>query len=265
MKLCFSTLGCTERSLEDILLLAKKYNIHALEVRGIDGQLDNRLIPDFGEDRQAETTALFRRYGVDPLVMGTSCRFHNAEQLEASMEEGFRSIEIAERMGFSYIRVFGDRLLPEDTEGCIRRAVEGLTALCNHAKTVDVLLEVHGDFNTVEALTPIVEDLQGHPRFGLIWDVAHSHKAYRSGWETFYNFARPYVKHVHIKDFSEEKRCLTLIGEGDAPILPIVDRLLADGYDGCFSLEWEKKWHPELPEIEQGLESFTTLLNQWRK
>ena len=265
MKLCFSTLGCTERSLEDILLLARKYNIPALEVRGIGGVLDNRLIPDFEEASRTETLSRFNQYGITPLVLGTSCRFHNAEQLNASMEEGFRSIEIAERMGFSYVRVFGDRLLPEDTEGCIRRAVEGLTALCNHAKTVDVLLEVHGDFNTVEALTPIVEGLKGHPRFGLIWDIAHSHKAYRSNWEVFYRFARPYVKHVHIKDFSEEKRCLTLIGEGDAPILPIAERLLADGYEGYFSLEWEKKWHPELPEIEQGLESFITLLNQRRK
>ena len=265
MKLCFSTLGCTERSLEDILLLAKKYNIQNLEVRGIGGVMDNRLIPEFTEENQDETAARFNQYGVKPLTLGTSCRFHNAEQLEASMEEGFRSIEIAERMGFSFIRVFGDRLLPDDKEGCIRRAVEGLTTLCNHAKTVDVLLEVHGDYNTVEALTPVINGLQGHPRFGLIWDIAHSHRAYRSDWEQFYRFIRPYVKHVHIKDFSEEKQCLTLIGEGDAPILPIVDRLLEDGFDGCFSLEWEKKWHPELPEIEQGLESFITLLNQRRK
>ena len=26
--------------------------------------------------------------------------------------------------------------------------------------------------------------------------------------------------------------------------------LLADGYDGYFALEWEKKWHPDLQEPE---------------
>ena len=47
MKLCFSTLGCTERSLEDILLLAKKYNIQNLEVRGIGGVMDKGFTDAF--------------------------------------------------------------------------------------------------------------------------------------------------------------------------------------------------------------------------
>ena len=130
---------------------------------------------------------------------------------------------------------------------------------------VDVLLEVHGDFNTVEALAPILDGMKEYSNFGLIWDIAHTHRPYGENWEIFYEFARPYIKHVHIKDYSKEENALTLIGEGEVPILPIVDRLLSDGYDGCFSLEWEKKWHPELPEIEEGLNSFTILLNQRRK
>ena len=157
------------------------------------------------------------------------------------------------------------RLLAEDAPGCTDRVIQGLTKLCEQAKTVDVLLEVHGDFNTVEALTPILNHLKEYPRFGLIWDIAHTHPTYGLNWELFYQAVRPYVKHVHIKDCSDQQKCLTLVGEGDVSILPIVDRLLQDGYDGYFSLEWEKKWHPELPEIEEGLASFTTLLNHRRK
>ena len=260
MKLCFSTLGCTDRSLEDILLLAKKYNIPHLEVRGVGGVMDNRRIPDFSEARQADTKVLLQQYGVTPLVMGTSCSFHTADKMDAAIEEGLRSIEIAERMGFSFIRVFGDRLLPDDTHGCIRRAMDGLTTLCKHAKTVTVLLEVHGDFNTVEALTPVLNAMQGYSNFGLIWDIAHTHRPYGQDWEVFYEFARPYIKHVHIKDYSKDENRLTLIGKGDVPILPIVDRLLSDGYDGSFSLEWEKKWHPELPCIEDALDSLFEIL-----
>ena len=40
------------------------------------------------------------------------------------------------------------------------------------------------------------------------------------------------------------------IGAGDVPIHDIVDTLVKDGYDGYFSIEWEKKWHPELPDCE---------------
>ena len=27
-------------------------------------------------------------------------------------------------------------------------------------------------------------------------------------------------------------------------------KLIEDGFDGYFSLEWEKKWHPELPDCD---------------
>jgi hypothetical protein len=39
-----------------------------------------------------------------------------------------------------------------------------------------------------------------------------------------------------------------------------VDRLLADGYDGYFSLEWEKKWHPEIGNIEPAMDAICKIL-----
>ena len=39
MKLCFSTLGCWDRSLDSILALAKENGMDAVEIRGIDGKM----------------------------------------------------------------------------------------------------------------------------------------------------------------------------------------------------------------------------------
>ncbi|MBR6290567.1 MAG: sugar phosphate isomerase/epimerase, partial [Clostridia bacterium] len=93
------------------------------------------------------------------------------------------------------------------------------------------------------------------PAFGILWDVQHSDKTCRDDWESFYTLIKPYVRHIHFKDHlrdSDPPFKLVSVGEGDIPLKAIVDRLLADGYDGYFSLEWEKKWHPDLadPEIE---------------
>ena len=45
----------------------------------------------------------------------------------------------------------------------------------------------------------------------------------------------------------------------------MVQTLLAEGYKGAFSLEWEKKWHPELPELEAALEALIkTLQNEMK-
>ena len=58
MKFCFSTLGCTERSLDDVLTLAKKYSIDALELRGLDGVMDNRKIAALSPESREETLSL---------------------------------------------------------------------------------------------------------------------------------------------------------------------------------------------------------------
>ena len=261
MKLCFSTLGCCERSLEDIIALAKEYGIGALEIRGISGVLDNTAIEDFSPENREKTAEAFRKSRVVPAVLGTSCAFHNADKLDAAIAQGIASVEIAEALGIKNIRVFGDRLLQDD-EGCTDRVISGIKTICRTSEKVNVLLEVHGDYNTIETLSPIVEALSATKNFGLIWDIGHTHAPYGEAWSEFYDFARPYIKHIHIKDGRVEPKSLTLIGEGEIPIIPIVKRLVADGYDGCFSLEWEKKWHPELPDIKEGLDSFVSVMSK---
>ena len=75
-------------------------------------------------------------------------------------------------------------------------------------------------------------------------------------------FAAIFIRYdeSYIKDYSDEKEQLCLIGEGSIPIGDIVSTLLNDGYDGYFSLEWEKKWHPELPEIEEALKAYVSMM-----
>ena len=257
MKLCFSTLGCSDRALDQILTLAFKYNISALEIRGIGGILDNAKIIEFSPEKLKSTADEFEKFGVNPTVLGTSCSFHNHEKYEGALKEGRAAVKIAEELNIPYIRVFGDRL----TEGSTERIINGLSTLCNLSDRVNILLEVHGDYNTSDSLSPIVENMKNTKNFGLIWDIEHTHKPYGNRWEEFYSAFRPYIKHVHVKDFSDKSASLCLTGDGDIPIQPIAERLLSDGYEGYFSLEWEKKWHPELPELEEALDRFIEVMN----
>lgn len=266
MKLCFSTLGCTEMDLASILNLAREYHISALELRGIGGVMDNRRIEALDMVHTEETKALFEKNEVVPHVLGTSCSFHNAEKYEAAIEEGKACVDIAARLQIPYIRVFGNNVTGETDDeraACIARVIAGIHEVCDYAAdtAVTVLLEVHGDFNKIETLQPITDALGAHPHFGLIWDIAHTH-AYGAQWPLFYRAFRPYIRHIHVKDRAEENGKLTMPGEGDLPILPIARALLADGYDGCFSLEWEKKWHPELPELSPALASYIALMER---
>ena len=142
--------------------------------------------------------------------------------------------------------------------GCIKRVSEGVKALCDYASGfgIDVYLEVHGDFITEERLAPIVARCEASPRFGLIWDACHTRNTYPDPRVFFDRFA-PYIRHVHLKDINEARHVLP--GEGTLPLEEIAKYLTKKGYNGYFSLEWERKWHPELPPIEEALEKFVAL------
>ena len=61
------------------------------------------------------------------------------------------------------------------------------------------------------------------------------------------------------RDGSPCAAALCLPGEGTFPIAPILKALDADRFDGAVSLEWERKWHPELEPLEQAMEAFKKL------
>ena len=257
MNICFSTLGCTDRSLADILDLAVNYGVSGLEIRGIGSRMSNSDIPELSTEKTDETLKMFTDAGVKPIVLGTSCKFHDAEKLAKAIKEGRESIDIAARLNIPYIRVFGNNIVGDSTE-CTERVACGIARLCEYARGtgVSVLLEVHGDFITVGTLLPIVEKLREYDNFGLIWDIAHTHRVYREGWREFYDVMKPHIRHIHVKDLRDSDNKLVLPGQGNIPIKAIVDTLISDGYSGYFSLEWEKKWHPELDEIEAALSCF---------
>lgn len=257
MKLAFSTLGCPGRSLDYILALARAYGISGIELRGVGEEIDSRLIPELQPENTEKTLADFRVAGVHPIVLGTSCAFHDAARSAVAREEGEACIAIASRLGIPYIRVFGNNVIGDEDE-CLERISAGIGDLCEIGRSagVGVLLEVHGDINTARRVLAVTERLRGADGFGLIWDIAHTHRQYRDGWREFYLAVREHIKHVHVKDASSVTGSLTQIGEGDIPIADIMRQLLADGYDEYFSLEWEKRWHPELPRLECALERF---------
>ena len=257
MKLCFSTLGCSDRTLEEMIALAGKYGIKNIEFRGVGGAIANTQIEDFSKDLADQTKRRLENSGICPIVLGSSCYFQDAESCERYVAEGMADVDVAERLGIPYIRVFGDRIVDENTT---ERVISALARICEYSKKVIVLLETHGDFNSVQTLAPIVEAMKGKENFGLLWDIEHTHKVYGANWEEFYSFARPYVRHVHVKDYSDSTKKLANIGCGDVPIRDIADRLVRDGYTGCFSLEWEKRWHPELSNIEIALDDFVRVM-----
>lgn len=268
-QLAFSTLGCPAWSFEQIVANAARMGFSAIEVRGVEQVLATDRLPCFQQENELATKALLEKYGVRLCGGGTSVSFHDPKNTEATLEEGRRAIDVCQRMGIPAIRVFGDRLAPEENrEAVIERVADGITSLCDYARergNVRVLLEIHGDFNTVEAVAPILARLGKHPFFGIIWDVEHSYRAYGENFESFYELIRPWIRHVHVKDCVMEgsEAIVRMPGTGTVNLAQILRRLKQDGYAGLYSFEWEKRWHPEIEEPEIALAEYVRCMQQW--
>ena len=56
---------------------------------------------------------------------------------------------------------------------------------------------------------------------------------------------------------------LVLLGAGEVPVAEMLGLLLAAGYPHWISVEWEKRWHPEIEEPEVALPQHLELLTAW--
>ena len=252
MKLSFSTLGCPDWSFTQILKNARDYGYSAIELRGVQGVMRADKLTCLQPENEAETKSLLAEYGLKICGFGSSADFHDPARFEAGVEEVKAAVPVCQRMGIPNVRVFGNSFNKDSRREATDRVIAGIDALCDFSKDADlnIILEVHGDFNTSEALTPIIAALKHHANFGVLWDIANSDIVYGDRFPEFYHVIAPYIRHVHVKDHIRATGQLCRFGEGDVPIKDIVRILLDGGYDGYFSLEWEKKWHPELAEPE---------------
>lgn len=251
MKLSFSTLGCPDWSYNEIIDNAAKMGYSAVSVRGIRRQNNISEIPDFLPENRETTLKQAEEKGVKLLCICTGCFFHTKERAEAGIKEGIAAVKLASEMGIPFIRVFGDTVDEDNETEILDMIADGIKAVCKSAEGTDVkvLLEVHGNVNTAERVLHIAERVDSE-HFGIIWDIMHSDKAYGDDIEPFYKAVKHLVCHTHIKDRVRETGALCGVGDGDIPIVKIINMLKKDGYNGYFEFEWEKQWHPELSEPE---------------
>jgi len=100
---------------------------------------------------------------------------------------------------------------------------------------------------------------------GLIWDIVNMWVDAQESSGVVYQKLRPYIRHVHVKDIRvvDGKHQYVLVGKGEAPLRAAIDTLKAGGYDGYYSFEWEKLWHPEIQEPELAIPSFPTAMKTY--
>lgn len=269
LPIAFSTLGCPLWSWKAILEAADRLGYAAIELRGVAGEMDLPKVPELSGSRLAETKKDLEALGIVVSDLGASSRMHEKDKAvrDTQLDEGRRFIDLAQAMGVPYVRMFGDKLPPEEPrEEVMKRVVEGFQAMAEHAKAagVTVLIESHGDFTRSADLEAILTRVAS-PAFALLWDAHHTFVAGREQPADTWRALGRHVRHTHLKDSKPEgaERRYVLVGNGEVPVREQVRVLAQAGYKGFYCLEWEKKWHPQIEEPEVAFPHYAKTMREY--
>ena len=251
-RLAFSNLAAPAWMLERTLDAVRDYGYDGLELRLLRGEPIDPLSLD-AKARRA-VPAAFARAEVALVCLDTS-----VELVRPFARELPAAVELAAEWGAPAVRVFGGEGgalgdIARRLEPSLRRAEElGVT----------IALETHDAFSSALLVAELLDSVDD-PSFAAIWDVHHTYRLGESP-EDVVGALGTHIHLVHVKDArrSGDDWELVPLGEGEVPVRESLAVLQAAGYDGWLTVEWEKRWHPELAEPEVALPREVETLRSW--
>jgi sugar phosphate isomerase/epimerase len=268
-QLSFSTLGCPDWDMETIIANAVKFGYPAIEFRGLGKEIDLLKCKEFSGTGIAETTRRFRDAGLKIVNLGSSANlhFHEESRRASELDHGRKYIELAEKLGCPFVRVFPNNLPKEySKEATLEKIAAGLNELCRFSGNsgVTVLLETHGDVVYSKDILWIMKNTVDKNK-GLIWDFFNMYVVTRESPQLMYDTLKDYISHTHLKDGlinADGKFSYLAAGAGNGPIGEAVKILKNNKYKGYYSFEWEKRWHPEIEKPEVVFPDYVKFMNR---
>jgi sugar phosphate isomerase/epimerase len=262
-KLAFSTLGCPGWTIEQAGEAARRYGYQGVELRLLDGEIIPADLDAAGRERVKRALS-----GLGIPSVGTSCRFSSpdADERARSRAEAERYLGLAAELGAETIRVFGGNIAGGDTlEAACGRIAESLNELALAAERAGVLiaLETHDAMSAGRTVADVLAQVPSRC-VGALWDSHHPYRMGETPGET-YRLLEGRILATHVKDARRdgERWQLLPMGEGEVPVREMLGALHEHGWSGWVSVEWEKKWHPELAEPEVALPQHLEVLRRY--
>ena len=269
--IAFSTLGCPAWDLTRILQFAHQHGFSAIELRGLQGNLDLPSHAIFASDRIEQTKKEIRDHKLRIACVSSSANLYmeDADKRAKELADARRFIDLASTLGAPYVRVFGGKAqsdnAPVPDEATKARVAAGLRELGQYAgpKSVTVIIESHDHFTSSATLKDVLHAADSE-HVGLLWDAHHTFAASNEDPEFTVKQLGPWIRHTHLKDSvgKGEDRKYVLTGTGNVPIERQIKALQSIGYKGFFCFEWEKVWHPDLADPEIAIADFAHVVGQ---
>jgi len=262
----FSTLAFPDATLSSAASLGRRWGYSGIELRLIDGELIDPSMPaaDRVRVKRAVTAAELPVVAVDSSIRLTD---------DNPGPELHRFLELASDWESPLVRVFGGALAAADParQQQLQAAARVLESSVPLAERLGVAIgvETHDAFSAssvvAELLALVDPAAVDSGAVGAVWDSHHPHRMGETPAEVYANLGSRILL-AQVKDarrLADGQWRLVLLGEGEVPVRDMLALLAAGGYPHWISVEWEKRWHPEIEEAEVALPQHLDLLVNW--
>ncbi|MDF7664668.1 sugar phosphate isomerase/epimerase family protein [Bifidobacterium sp. ESL0745] len=278
-ELAASTLGAPYDSIDELAQTFRATGVTTIEV-SVGEEMRFRM-DSTDDELKAMRDELVDKAGVGIVSVDSRVQICNMSRSQEELVESLEHcLKMASVLGARFVRVFPtapldagslatpDRLpglaLPDgmNLAGVSKRGAEIVAKVLPLADRLGVqpLIETH-DSHTNGARNALIhyylDKLAPGNRVGSIWDIAHPWRVGEDPQTTF-DYIRQYLVGgrglVQIKDCAYPgDQTPVLQGSGRVPLEQCCRVLKAGGYTGPLSLEWERRWYPDVPPLREAL------------
>ena len=254
----FSTLGCPELDLDAICRLARAFDLEHIELRAAESTVDLPALFRKRFGRPASLARFLDDQGVGICCLDTSLSLigNDGESRRAFL----KFLPWAEAIGTRMLRIFDGGTAEDGLDDAALAQAEDTMEWWRREKEqsgwlAEVVVEIHSALVHHRAIRRINQSI---PHLNFIWDTHHTWAKGGDSIETSWKFLGSAVVNVHIKDSISQPSArhpytYVNLGDGRFPLEDTLELLQNKGYRGFVSIEWEKMWHPYLPEINVAL------------
>lgn len=250
MKFAFSTLGCPDWTFSEMVSTAKDLGLDAIEIRGIENEVFAPFAKPFREENIAKTIDFLNKKNIKISLLATGACVGVASHIESAFGEAMVYTDLASKLGVKFIRIMITNK-PQAEPADFVAAVFAFQRICDYAekKGVIPLIETNGILAESSVMKEFMEKVNRN-NSGVLWDIHHPYRYFNETAEQTYSNIGKYIKYVHIKDsvFEDGNVKYKMLGKGDVPVKEALSLLKDNNYDSYITLEWVKRWCPDLED-----------------
>lgn len=263
MKLSYTTLSVQDRTIGEAVEIASAHGLEGIELRG---RGDAHVSPESTFSYAAHVRELVREHKLAVPCLTAYTRFHQptAAAVREEVDRMMDMARLAEFLEVPCLRVFmGPAPDAINLSQADQIAIEGLqyASKCLENSPVRLVIETHDSAKDGRTLARLLKDVPSN--IGVLLDIIHPWDMGEEIGKTWEMIGER-IYHVHIKDISrtlENGRIYCPIGQGILPVESTVRWLEGQGYQGFYSLEWEKSaLEGQGVGFEEQLDSFVSFM-----